>query len=86
MTTDPTPTEITSEYREALRKLYGDDIADKSAVYYFNGWYYYSVGRKCPDGSIYVHVPAAACRKKQMIMMTYNLLHRVDGRKVKREE
>jgi len=71
------PEQVLQNYREALRKIYGDDISDKSNLYYKNGWYYVSVARKCPDGSYYTNSIADGKRKKLIIEMTDNLLKRV---------
>lgn len=40
------PEQILQNYREALRNAYGDEVADKSNLYYNRGWYYISVARK----------------------------------------
>ncbi len=69
--------QILQHYREALRKLYGNEIANRSELYYKNGWYYISVARKCPDGSYFTPSIADGRRKKLIIEMTNNLLSRV---------
>lgn len=71
------PKQVLQNYREALRRLYGDEIADKSNLYYARGWYYVSVARKCPDNSYYTDGIADGRRKKQIIEMTNTLLSRV---------
>ena len=68
---------ILNNYREALRKLYGDAKADASNLYYKNGWYYVSVATKCPDGTYYTPSIADGRRKRQIIQMTETLLARV---------
>ncbi len=70
------PEQVLQNYREALRKVYGNEIADKSNLYYARGWYYFSVARKYPDGSVGADSIADGRRKKQIIEMTNNLLHR----------
>ena len=68
---------VLNNYRKAVRKLYGDAIADATNLYYHNGWYYVSVARKCPDGSYFTSSIADGRRKRQIIEMTDNLLTRV---------
>ena len=38
-----TPDELCTAYREQLRCLYGDEIAEQAQVYYKRGWYYIAV-------------------------------------------
>lgn len=35
-----TPDEICQEYRNQLRRLYGDEYVDRSRINYSQGWYY----------------------------------------------
>lgn len=74
-----TPGEICKFYRDALREVYGDAIADKSAVYYHYGWYYVDVARKFPDGSVGVGgtLPSGH-RRKEMVLMIIELQKRAD--------
>jgi hypothetical protein len=46
-----TPQEICTEYREQLRRLYGDEIADKSQVDYIHGWFFIGIAKRYQDGS-----------------------------------
>ena len=69
--------QILHNYREALRKLYGDAKADTSNLYYRKGWYYVSIATKCPDGTYYTPGIADGRRKKQLVEMTNNLLSRL---------
>ena len=74
------PEEILQDYREALRKLYGDEIADKSNFYYAKGWYYISVAQRYPDKSCGASSIAYSRRKRQIIEMTRTLLERVEAK------
>jgi len=38
-----TPSELCQAYREELRRLYGDEIANQAHVDYKRGWYYIAV-------------------------------------------
>ena len=69
--------EVLSNYREAIRKLYGDAKADASNLYYRKGWYYISIALKCPDDTYYTPGIADGKRKSQIINMTNNLLARI---------
>ena len=40
------------KYKIALRKLYGNEICDKSNIYFSGGWCYVNLARRFPDGSI----------------------------------
>lgn len=40
---DLTPDELCAAYREQLRRLYGDEIAQKAQVDYKRGWYYIAI-------------------------------------------
>jgi hypothetical protein len=64
-----TPDELCIAYREELRRLYGDEIADKSRIDYGHGWYYVSKAKRYSDGSIGVWSVANAYHKKQMLKM-----------------
>ena len=71
--------QIIHDYREALRRLYGDEYADKSYLHYWGGWYRIDIARRFPDGSCGVissiHGPQAL-RKKEIIARTKELLRR----------
>jgi hypothetical protein len=69
--------QVIHDYLEALRKLYGNALADSSILYYKNGWYYISVAHKVPDGGYYASTVTEGKRKKQIVEMTNNLLSRV---------
>lgn len=68
---------IINDYREALRALYGSEIADKSDIYPSSGWIYINLARRFHDGSIGIVEPADdGKRASQVIEMTQNLLKR----------
>lgn len=73
--TPKTPKELCSTYREELRRLYGNKIADESRIYYGHGWYYINVAKEYPDGSIGCIGPAHAYRKNRVVAMIHNLRH-----------
>lgn len=73
--------QVLHNYREALRKLSGDNMADSSNLYYAHGWYYISLARRCPDGSYYTPSIANGKRKDQIIRMTTSLLARAEEKK-----
>ena len=71
------PETVLNNYREALRRFYGDAKADASELYYWKGWYYVKLARKCPDGSYLTPGIADGKRKRQVIEMTETLLGRL---------
>lgn len=79
------PEQVLHNYREALRKLYGDEIADKSLLFYANGWYYVSVAQRFPDKSCGAFSIADGKRKRQIIEMTENLLRRIKDDRIARQ-
>lgn len=75
---------IISDYREALRALYGDKIADKSDVYYLRGWIHINLAQRFPDGSMGAIGEADNGRRaSKVIEMTQVLLNRAKAKKVK---
>jgi hypothetical protein len=62
-----TPDELCAAYREQLRRLYGDEIADRSRVSHARGWYYISKAKMWPDGSIGACQVANAFRKNRVL-------------------
>jgi hypothetical protein len=60
---------LVSEYREALKELYGDEVAEKSKVYYAKGWYYIRVARTYSDGSVGTIGLVNAYRAKTVVEM-----------------
>jgi len=75
---------VTNDYREALRALYGDKIANKSNIYYSGGWIYINIAQKFPDGSIgAVGIADNGRRASKVIEMTQVLLNRVKAKKDK---
>ena len=65
-----TPDELCQAYREELRRLYGDEIAQQAQVGYKRGWYYIAFGW----ASI-----AQPYRKKQVLKMLETLRVRKPG-------
>ena len=41
-----TPNELCQAYRNELRRLYGDQVADASRVDHTRGWYYIGLARR----------------------------------------
>jgi hypothetical protein len=72
----PTSEQTIGDYREQLRRLYGDDVADKSELYYNRGWYYVNIAQALNDGSVGVLGTASAHRQKEIIERTLNLKKR----------
>jgi hypothetical protein len=64
-------------YRAELRRLHGDEVADKSRLTYDRGWYHIGVAQRYPDGSVgYVYWPKSglnAKRREQVIEMIERL-------------
>ena len=69
-----TPDNILHQYYEAVRLLHGEERAEKSDIYYSNGWYYINLASRFPDGSVGTINPPNAYRKSQVIEMTATLL------------
>jgi hypothetical protein len=73
------PESILNDYREAIRLVLGDMVADRSHLTYRKGWYYVELARTFADGSCgtisSIHGPDAI-RGKEMIERTSNLLNR----------
>lgn len=71
------PQKIITDYCAAVRRLYGDEIADKSEIYHEHGWFYVNLAKKFPDGSIGVSgYVADAFRRKKIVEMTEALKKR----------
>ena len=68
--------EVIARYRESLRNLYGNDLADKSELWYSNGWYYINVARTFPDGSTGTLGLPERLRGKQVEARATNLIDR----------
>jgi hypothetical protein len=66
----PTPEQTINGYREQLRRLYGDDVADKSELHYNRGWYYVNIARTFEDGSVGVLGAREAVRQKELLERT----------------
>jgi len=64
-----TPDELCKAYRDELRRLYGDERADKSRADHHRGWYYINEARRWPDGSCGIIGAASAYRKQQVLEM-----------------
>ncbi|MCP4537709.1 MAG: hypothetical protein GY832_11225 [Chloroflexi bacterium] len=71
-----TPEELCQTYRAELRRVYGDERAQKSRVDYHRSWYYINVARKYEDGSIGPYGIAPAFRKSKVIELIRNLRKR----------
>jgi len=72
-----TPNELCQAYRNELRRLYGDQVADASRVDYGRGWYYIGVARRFGDGSVGQGGVMPDCyRKAQVEEMLSNLKKR----------
>lgn len=68
---------VITDFRGALRALYGDKIADNSNIYYSGGWIYINIAQRFPDGSIGATGEADKGRRaSQVIKMTQVLLNR----------
>ena len=73
------PQEVMDAYRAELRRLYGDEIADKTKLAYGRGWYYLNVATKYRDGSVGAIGPGDPMRKAELIKRTENLRKRRTG-------
>lgn len=76
-----TNAEICNNYIDTLRLLYGDEIANKSNIYYIRGWFYINLAQRFDDGSVGSIGPATAHRKKQVIEYTNELQRRANRKK-----
>lgn len=65
-----------AEYREQIRRIYGSKIARNTVLHYADGWVWYKIAQKYPDGSVGVVPPYDAVRTKMLIQMTENLKKR----------
>lgn len=74
MKSNRAPESVIYDYREALRRLYGDGVADHTKIYYSNTWYYINLARLCPDGSYLIPDIATAKRKATMLVATARLI------------
>lgn len=68
-------------YRLALRLLYGNEIADKTELYYSRGWYYVKLAQRISDDSVGTSGIANGHRAKQLDAMTAELLKRLSVKK-----
>jgi len=73
---DKTPEQVIDAYRAELRRLHGEDFADKTRLYHYRGWYYLNIAKILPDGSAGVWGIASCYRKRQIVEMTENLCRR----------
>jgi len=64
-----TPDELCRAYREELRRLYGDKVADKSRISYRRGWFYILKAQTFRDGSCGPIGPSRAYRKRKVLEM-----------------
>lgn len=71
--------EVMNAYRAELRRLYGDEVADKTELHYARGWYYLNIARKFRDGSVGTLGKADAMRGSWLVKMTENLRTRKEG-------
>ena len=74
------PQDVMDAYRAELRRLYGDEIAKETILYYKRGWYYLSMARRHRDGSVGAFTWTTPHRKKAILEMIENLR----GREVKK--
>lgn len=64
-------------YRQAIRDLYGNDIGEKSQVWYDSGWCYVWLARKFEDGSIGTLGEPMRVRLKQLNQFAQTLKDRI---------
>ena len=74
------PKQLIANYRMALEGVYGKEIADKSHIDYYRGWYYINVARQFSDGSVGTLSWAShrCFRAKELIQRTHNLVERAN--------
>jgi len=70
------PEVIMSAFREALRSVLGDDLADKTVLYYSKGWYYLNIAQRFPDGSSGAIGIPSGYRRAQIVTMTLEWIGR----------
>jgi len=71
------PFEVMDEYRAALRDLYGDEIAQKTVLFYNKGWFYLNLAIRQSDGSVGAIGPAWPFRAKELQQKTITLRKRL---------
>jgi len=62
-----TPDELCKAYRDELRRIYGDTVADKSRIFYRRGWFYILKATTFPDGSCGHIGPVPAYRRRKVL-------------------
>jgi hypothetical protein len=78
------PQQILENYREALRRNYGDAVADNSLYGYSQGWFYFEMARECQDGNyrvfpgVFTRPKLPAFRRNVIIARTEELNRRAN--------